>query len=602
MTAFDLDINDHVLAELRSAADIVEVIGDHTTLKKAGRSWKGLCPFHNERTPSFTVDRDKGLYHCFGCGAGGDVIHFLRQIDRLEFPEAVEVLAGRFGVTIPRRERRGPREDRRDRLYEAIAAAERFYRERLGRPGNAAARYLEKRGVPEPLWTELALGHAPDAWDSIGKALTPAFAEDLLIEAGLLQPRAEGKGAYDRFRDRLLFVVRDERGRPVGFGGRALSPEGEPKYLNSPESPVFSKKRLLYGLFSAREPIRRRDRVVLVEGYFDHLALVRAGVAETVASMGTALTPEQAERLRRLTSNAIVCYDGDSAGRNATRGALALLLAQGFQARVAKLPEGEDPDDLLQREGPEALARRIDEAPDYLTWLLEDLRPQESGLASAEKRERVGKILEIVNAIPDRILRYEEYRKVSEAVAVPIEVLWGGDKANLKAPMSRSIGVGTPGNSSTLSAMTAPAAERKILRALAAGELNSLILRSLKDEYLSDPRVKRVVSAFRKTAGTPEPVDFQQQIADLTEDERTFLSAVALDESPEPTEKDVDRLLKALEIKHLEGESAALLNSIRQAEAAGRPNAELDQLLRDKQDRDRRIARLRSRKGNELGD
>ena len=285
----DLDINDHVLAELRSAADIVEVISDHTTLKKAGRSWKGLCPFHNERTPSFTVDRDKGLYHCFGCGAGGDVIRFVREIDRLDFPEAVEALASRFGVSIPRRQRRGPVDDRRDRLYEALSAAQRFYAERLGRPGNAAARYLEERGVPAEMAKSLGLGFAPDAWDSLSKALGGGFPEDLLIEAGLLQARSEAKGAYDRFRDRLLFVVRDDRGRTVGFGGRALSPDGEPKYLNSPESPVFSKKRLLYGLFDAREAIRRRDRVVLVEGYFDHLALVRAGIAETVASMGTAL-------------------------------------------------------------------------------------------------------------------------------------------------------------------------------------------------------------------------------------------------------------------------------------------------------------------------
>ena len=379
MTSFDLDINDHVLAELRSASDIVAVIGDHTTLKKAGRSWKGLCPFHNERTPSFTVDRDKGLYHCFGCGAGGDVIHFVRQIDRLEFPEAVEVLASRFGVTIPRRQRSGPRDDRRDRLFEALAAAQRFFAERLARPGNTAAAYLEGRGVPVEMWTTLGLGHAPDAWDSLGKALSPAYPEDLLIEAGLLQPRAEGKGAYDRFRDRLIFVVRDDRGRAVGFGGRALSPEGEPKYLNSPESPVFSKKRLLYGLFEGRESIRKHDRVVLVEGYFDHLALVRAGIQETVASMGTALTPEQAEKLRRLCPHAVVCYDGDSAGRNATRGALQLLLAQGFDARVARLPAGEDPYDLLQREGPDAVARAIDQAPAYLTWLLEDLRPAEAG-------------------------------------------------------------------------------------------------------------------------------------------------------------------------------------------------------------------------------
>jgi DNA primase len=595
----DLDINDHVLAELRSASDIVEVISDHTALKKAGRSWKGLCPFHNERTPSFTVDRDKGLYHCFGCGAGGDVIRFVREIDRLDFPEAVEVLAARFGVTIPRRVRRGPSDDRRQRLYEAVAAAQRFYAERLSRPGNPAATYLAERGVPAETWTALGLGHAPDAWETLGKALSPAFPEALLVEAGLLQARAEGRGAYDRFRDRLLFVLKDDRGRPVGFGGRALSAGGEPKYLNSPESPIFSKKRLLYGLVEAREAIRRRDRVVLVEGYFDHLALVRAGVTETVASMGTALTPEQAEKLRRLCPRAIVCYDGDSAGRNATRGALALLLAQGFEVRVARLPEGEDPDDLLVREGPEALAARIEEAPDYLTWLLEDLRPSESDLSSSEKRSRIASIQEILGATPDRVLRYEEYRKLARAVSVPLEVLWSAEKANLEPSITRSSSVGTPGNAAVLSALEAPAVERRLLRFLSGGgEHNSLILGTLKDDFLTDPRVKRVVSVLRKAGNATESIDFQGQIADLTDEERTFLSGIALDESPEPTEKGVDQLLKDLEKKYLDREGGEIQRAIdRLGSAAG---SELEELMRRKQEISRRraeLGRAQQRKG-----
>ncbi len=591
MISSDLDINDNVLAELRSASDIVVVIGDHTTLKKAGRSWKGLCPFHNERTPSFTVDRDKGLYHCFGCGAGGDVIHFVRQMDRLEFPEAVEVLASRFGVTIPRRQRSGPRDDRREKLFEALSAAQRFFAERLARQGNTAAAYLEGRGVPGEMWMTLGLGHAPDSWDSLARALSGGYPEDLLTEAGLLQPRAEGKGAYDRFRDRLIFVVRDERGRAVGFGGRALSPEGEPKYLNSPESPVFSKKRLLYGLFEGRESIRKHDRVVLVEGYFDHLALVRAGIQETVASMGTALTPEQTEKLRRLCPHAILCYDGDSAGRNATRGALQLLLAQGFEARVARLPAGEDPYDLLQREGPDSVARAIDEAPDYLTWLLEDLRPAEAGLESGKKRERIGKILEILKMIPDRILRYEEYRKLSTAVSVPLEVLWDGERANPRAEKPRSTGVGTQGNTAVLSTVEAPAVEKRLLRSLTAGgDHNSLILGTLKDEFLTDPRVIRVVSALRQAGTGSEPIDFQGQIAHLTDDERTFLSGIALDESPEPTEKGVDQLLKDLEKKYLDRESAEIQRAIdRAGTAAGQ---ELEELMRRKQEISRRRADL----------
>src|SRR5262245_16625882 len=413
-TMSDLDITDSVLAELRSAADIVQIVGEHTRLKKAGRSWKGLCPFHNERTPSFTVDREKGLFHCFGCGAGGDVIHFVRQMDRLDCPEAVESLASRFGVTIPRRAFRRPLEDRKEKILEAVSAAHRFFQAELGKPGNKAAAYLQERGVSPDMAKRLGLGYAPDSWDSLSRALVPAHTESLLLEAGLLTPRPEGKtGSYDRFRDRLIFVVRDERGRPVGFGGRALAKDAEPKYLNSPETPVFQKKRLLYGLSEGRDAIRKSDRVVLVEGYFDHLALAAAGIEETVASMGTALTPEQAAKLKRLTPKVIVCYDGDSAGRAATRAALEHLLAQGLAARVVRLPPGLDPHDVLRQNGPENLAARIEESPDYLTWLLEDADPLQPGLDSTEKSARISSVTALIGNIPDVILRHEECRRVA---------------------------------------------------------------------------------------------------------------------------------------------------------------------------------------------
>jgi DNA primase len=443
----DLDITDSVLAELRSAADIVEVIGEHTKLKKAGRSWKGLCPFHRERTPSFTVDRDKGLYHCFGCGAGGDVIHFVRQIDRLDFPEAIEFLAQRFGVSIPQRTR-GPRDERREKLFDALSAAHRFFQAELARPDNKAQRYLSERAVSPDLSRRLALGYAPDSWDALQRALSPAFPESLLIEAGLLQPRQEGKGSYDRFRDRLIFVVRDDRGRPVGFGGRTLTPEGTPKYLNSPESPVFLKKRLLYGLSDARDAIRRRERVVLVEGYFDHLALVSAEIDETVASMGTALTPEQAEKLRRLSPRVTVCYDGDAAGRAATRGALAHLLAQGFEARVVKMPEGEDPHDVLRRAGAKSIQAMLEEAPDWLTWLVEELQPTAAGLTSAQKGERVAAILETLKETADGVVRHEECRRLSSLVGIPLELLWERIKPKTAParPSRAPAATGTTGN------------------------------------------------------------------------------------------------------------------------------------------------------------
>ena len=603
----DLDINDNVLAELRSAADIVEVIGDHTRLKKAGKSWKGLCPFHNERTPSFTVDREKGLYHCFGCGAGGDVIHFVRQIDRLDFPEAVEVLASRFGVSIPRRVSRDGRADRRETLLEVVAAAHRFYAGELNRPGNAAAAYLEKRGVAPELVRRLALGFAPAGWDSLARALAPAFPEALLLEAGLLQPGQEGKRAYDRFRDRLLFVVRDERGRPVGFGGRALAADAEPKYLNSPESPIFLKKRLLYGLSDARDAMRRRERAIVVEGYFDHLALLASGLEETVASMGTALTPEQSEKLRRLVPAVVVCYDGDAAGRAATRSALSLLLAQKFEVRVARLPEGNDPHDVLRRDGARSLADRIEGAPDWLTWLLEEVRPEEPNLAPAVKTERVELVLSVLRAVPDPILRYEECRRVSRHVAVPLEVLWTqiAPRDAKSSPPAPPGGAGTTTAPRVLSHAEIPAPERWILQILLSdSECKSLVAQGLREEYVSHPAVRRVVETLRRSGESAETVDFQRQIAHLTEEDRIFVAAIALEEHPAATPRGVESALKQLERRYLEREESEIQRAIEQADAGQR--SDLRDLILRKEEISRRKSKLgRPRKWerkDELGD
>jgi len=603
----DLDITDAVLAQLRSAADIVQVIGEHTRLKKAGRSWKGLCPFHNERTPSFTVDREKGLYHCFGCGAGGDVIHFVRQMDRLDFPEAVESLASRFGVSIPRRAFRGPREDRREKLLEALSAAHRYYVAELAKSGNKAAAYLAERGVSAEMAKRLGLGYAPDSWDSLSRTLSPAFSESLLVEAGLLQPRQDGKtGSYDRFRDRLLFVVRDERGRPVGFGGRTLSKDGDgPKYLNSPESPVFQKKRLLYGLSEARDAIRKRDRVVLVEGYFDHLALVAAGIEETTASMGTALTPEQATRVKRLCPIVVVCYDGDSAGRAATRGALSHLLAQGLSARVVRLPAGLDPHDVLSQQGAESLAARVEEAPDYLTWLLEDANPLEAGLDSAQKSARIAGIVELIGNIPDVILRHEECRRVARHSGVPLELLWD----RIKPPALRSGTApgrpGTPAPVPVLSDGGIPQTEKALLSLLVRGEeLIPLILGTLKDEWLTHGTVKKVVEASRRAISAAGPIDFHRQIAHLREDnDINLLARAAAEEGPEPSQRRVLQVLHALEEAYLKRCGESLQEEIQKAEAERRPREEIDKLSREKQEIGRRIQELKpSRKGKAFVD
>jgi DNA primase len=612
----DLDINDNVLAELRAASDIVEVIGEHTRLRKAGRSWKGLCPFHNERTPSFTVDRDKGLYHCFGCGAGGDVIHFVRQIDRLDFPEAIEALAARFGVAIPKRVSRGPRDVERERLFSAVAAAQRFYAAELANSGNRAAAYLEERSVPESVAKALGIGYAPAGWETLAKGLGGAWPEAVLVEAGLLQSRSEGRGSYDRFRNRLLFPIRDERGRPVGFSGRALSPEDEPKYLNSPESPIFLKKRLLYALTDARDAIHRGERAVLAEGCFDHLALFLAGVEETVASMGTALTPEQAAKLKRLAPKVVLCYDGDDAGRSAARGAIGLLLAQGLEVAVARLPDGEDPDDVRRREGPEALAARIDQARDYLSWLLDELAPAAAGLSPEQKKDRIRAILEILSAIPDRILRYEEYRRLSVAVGVPVEVLWagqspsGGAAAGSRPGGSARTGSGaagepatgrpaagrapgTPGSGSVLLDGEIPAAERRLLQLMIrGGEHISLIRSNLRSEHLTHPGVRGLLETFGKAEGPSGTVDFHRHLAHLREpSDVNLVSRLALEESPDPTEEEILRLLKQLEKKHLKREHGAVVEAIRRAEQAEQPE-EVSRLMERAREIGKRIVEL----------
>jgi DNA primase len=610
MSTSDLDINDNVLAELRAAVDIVEVVSEHTRLKKAGRSWKGLCPFHNERTPSFTVDRDKGLYHCFGCGAGGDVIHFVRQIDRLDFPEAIEALASRFGVAIPQRVSRGPRDEQREKLLGAVAAAQRFYAAELAKPGNPAAAYLEERAVPGSVAKGLGVGYAPAGWETLAKGLGGAWPEALLVEAGLLQRRSEGHGSYDRFRDRLVFTIRDDRGRPVGFSGRALSPGDEPKYLNSPESPIFLKKRLLYALTDAREAIRRSERTVLAEGCFDHLALYLSGVEETVASMGTALTPEQAAKLKRLAPRVVLCYDGDAAGRSAARTALPHLLAQGLEVRVARLPSGEDPDDVRRREGGDALAARIADAPGYLAWILEELRPDEPRLSPEEKKDRIRAILEVLSAIPDRILRYEEYRRVSDDVGVPVEVLWAAEPANRApgtpgssrggarpmppaTPSPAAPAPGTQGNGSVLYGGEIPPAELRLLRFLVrGGESISLIRRDLRAEHVTHPGVRSLVETFEKGESGSRTIDFQKYLAHLRDpSDISLISRLALDDSPEPAEEDVRRLLRELEKKYLRREQSALTRAIHQAEEAGQ-NEEVSRLMQRVQEIGKRIVEL----------
>jgi DNA primase len=368
--------------ELLTRSDIVDVIDSYVPLKRAGKDYKACCPFHEEKTPSFTVSVDKQFYHCFGCGAHGSAIGFLMDYEHMSFVEAVEDLAARAGLKVPKEAGvvSGQDKDTGTDLLEILREASRFYRQQLREHPQAgrAVEYLKGRGITGEIAHEFDLGFAPDGWDNLLRALGKDDASrEALARAGLTVKKESG-GYYDRFRDRVMFPIEDHRGRVVAFGGRVID-KGEPKYLNSPETPLFHKGRELYGLFHAREAIKRENRVLVVEGYMDVVALAQFGVDFAVATLGTATTRDHLERLFRHAPEVIFCFDGDRAGREAAWRALdnALpALREGWQASFLFLPEAEDPDTLVRKEGKNAFLARLKTATPLPEYLFDNLMRQ----------------------------------------------------------------------------------------------------------------------------------------------------------------------------------------------------------------------------------
>ena len=362
---------DSFVEEVRRSADIVRVISEHVALKKMGTSWKGLCPFHQEKTPSFNVRQEPAVFHCFGCGEGGDVFKFLMLRERVGFPEAIETLARRFGVPIPEgRGDAGPdRKEREEMLALMEAAAQHFTRNFWAAPGTKAREYLLGRGFRKETLERVRAGAARDAWDDLLGALRGKFSPALLAKAGLVLERQGKDGHYDRFRNRAVFPILNDTGKVVAFGARALD-GSEPKYLNSPETPAYSKSRILYGMSWARETIAREKRAVLMEGYLDVARGLEHDVTSAVATCGTALTAWHARLLRRFAETVVLNFDQDAAGQKAARKSLEVCLEEGLRVRIVELPEGHDPDTYLKAEGGEAYARRIEAAPEAVEWLM----------------------------------------------------------------------------------------------------------------------------------------------------------------------------------------------------------------------------------------
>jgi len=389
--------DDNALEQVRQRADIVEIIGAHVRLRRTGRNFVGLCPFHNEKTPSFSVNPERGFFHCFGCGAGGTVFNFVMRMDGLTFPEAVRALASRYGVALPEQSESGPQVAEREAMGRANQVAGEFFSHVLWNTeeGAAAREYLKSRGITIATARAFMLGFAPARVASLAKALEKRNLIDAGLKLGLV--KRDANGIRDLFHGRLVFPIRDVQGRAIAFGARVLD-DRLPKYINSPESPVYVKSRTLYGLYEARQAIASRDRAIVVEGYFDVIGLWQAGFKEAVASCGTSLTVDQLRVLGRHTKNVMACFDGDAAGRKASMRALGVFLEAGLIGRGVFIPSGFDPDTFVKERGAQGLEDLIASAESLFDYFIrEQLRESKASVAArARAAEDVAAMLKLV--------------------------------------------------------------------------------------------------------------------------------------------------------------------------------------------------------------
>jgi DNA primase len=570
-----------VLDEIRARVDLVDLVGAVVPLKRAGERWKGLCPFHQEKTPSFTVNPKLHLFHCFGCHAGGDAFEFLRRHDRLEFPEAVRLLAERAGVPLPGREST-PEAGARDGLFALLEWAARRFESWLweGEPAARARAYLDGRGIGREIARAFRLGYAPEGWDHLlTAARTDGHAVEALLGAGLVLARQTGPGHYDRFRGRLIFPIADTQGRVIAFGGRALAGE-EPKYLNSPETPLYQKGQTLYGLHRARETMTESRRALLVEGYVDCVMAHQHGVGETVAVLGTALTPAQLGLLRRYADEAILFFDADRAGQEAARRAEDLLeqssapdrwaetrrandlTRTGLRLKVATLPVGHDPDTFLRAEGREAFEACCRAARPLLLFALDRVFAEEDTTSQRGRATGVARVALMLSKVQDADEAIELGREAARRLGVDASDLWnqarqlaavsvraparpGAPAETLAAPFERDLGQ---------LLVQVPAARAALLPLLDPAAIAHPAVREIAEALHAHPTVPPAALGVRLSGEAARTL-----LARWLVDERDWLDVGAV----------VADMGRRLERRHAQRRVRAITQTIAQSEAAG---------------------------------
>ena len=575
---------------VKQQADIVRVVGEYVRLKKSGQNFTGLCPFHSEKTPSFAVHPVKQIYHCFGCGAGGDVFKFVMEMDRCEFPEAIRTVAEKCGIALPSPRERSPEERKeqtqRTALVEMHREAAAFFKRQLEgtAEGKAARAYLADRGLDDEALARFGLGYAPSGGEALMRHLRAKYPEKLLDVSGLTS-RDPGGRQYDRFRRRIMFPIANESGKIIAFGGRALG-DDLPKYLNSPETPIYVKSSVLYHLDRAKEAMRQRDSVVLVEGYMDAIAVARAGIPQVIASCGTSLTEMQVKLLSRFTRRVIVNYDPDTAGQAATERSLSILLEQNCDARVLALPGGKDPDSFIRSQGAEAYAKLLEAAPPYLDYLIG--RAQRTGIATAEEKLRaVNFLLPYVQRIPNALLRSEWASRISQQLRVDQPVL---REALRRAATERHSQVKTH---AALAGRPGQQAERRLVKLLMeAGDLRARLVEEIRREELHRGlETEKIIAVLLEACAEGQLPDVAALAQALEDRDRRLLLEIAFEGSPGTGWEEAESCLEVLHRRRAEEELAAVQRQIEaQPVAAAGQGDDLRQLLVRKQELRRRLS------------
>ena len=578
---------------VKQQADIVRVVGEYVRLKKSGQNFTGLCPFHAEKSPSFAVHPTKQIYHCFGCGVGGDVFKFVMEMEKCAFPEAIRVVAEKCGIAIPRQKERSPEErkenQQRTALVEMHREAQTFFVKQLEGTleGKAARAYLEDRGLDKDAIERFGIGYAPSGGGVLLRLLKSKYPEKLLGDSGLISRDQNGGRLFDRFRRRITFPISNESGKIVAFGCRALG-DDQPKYLNSPETPIYSKSNVLYHLDRAKDALRRSDFAVLVEGYMDAIAVARAGISNVVASCGTSLAEPQIKLLGRFTKRVIINYDPDTAGQAATERSVSLLLEQDFEVRVLALPpigdKKADPDLFIREKGVEAYTKLLKEAPPYVDYLI--ARARHMDLTTGEGKLRaVNFLLPYVQKIPNRILRSEWATRIAQQLRLEEPVLRA---ALSKAASERRSEVKTQPE---LVGRAAKPVERRLIRMLAEAEgFRHELAQQLQNARLYHGlETEKIFAGLIVASLSGNPVQATEVAALLEERDRRLLFEILFEESSEPTWEEAMSCIEALHHRQAERELADVQRSIE----ANPPGQELRGLLEKKQDLMRRLAAAR---------